>query len=724
MQKYNGQLIRQFASSVSGNAASGVTVMVRRQSDSALATLYAENSTSGATLVNPITTSSTGHFSFYAEDGVYTLTFSDTTPQQVIQLQDVSELQAQFDAAVLNAGYIPSGTFSAGATLTQANQVLSDGSSYWRWDGSFPKVVTAGSAPTPTGVGGWIVLSDFALRGDLADTGSSVLVGGVEAGRVASNSRRVNILDYVTNKANALSGTENIRPAIEAAVRFLMTGDQVGGTVYFPKPSNFYNLGGSGHDFWQYMLEQQGITDGTFFFANGKPVRGTQLWLEFEQGSLCRTLKGASWSGSYLFKWGRFLITTTNVGMSGGIIGNPVIEGPGTIGTAGKTWIAGPNGYTSSANPNIGTSDTTTSMIDASIVIPPFVVDASCRYFNIAAENEWGFGFYWRTGSIQYCNVGTNPKNGTTNFRHGKSLEIEVCDIGTFIEFADQIGYDGTIIEANAVDFLMQKARFVRAEQIWTEGAPAKNILLRGVNGEPSFANENITFDTCLGVNFDSKGPVKNFLARNCPLNDKGERWEATTGEAFQNVVYDNCTISSAPFNLAALTVAGTITKNDITIIGDAVGKEPANFGAREPSIKRGSVTATASAPPQTAFKLRVPNQYTTAVLMITGFRIAQTGGQDAKIAQFVYVGTVGRFGNQNTVVDFDASQCKTYSSASFGLNAPVTIAAPDVLITSGGINDTQESAIRFVAGTAASSAAETMYEARLLQANDGVEFL
>jgi len=187
MQKYNGQLIRQFASSITGNAASGVTVTVRRQSDAGLATLYVEDNIAGATLSNPITTTSTGHFAFYAPDDVYTLTFSDSTPVQVIQLQDVAELQAQFDAAVLNAGYIPSGTFTAGATLTQANQVLSDGSSYWRWDGSFPKVVTAGSEPTPTGVGNWIVLSDFALRGDLADPASTVLIADVEAKQVAAS---------------------------------------------------------------------------------------------------------------------------------------------------------------------------------------------------------------------------------------------------------------------------------------------------------------------------------------------------------------------------------------------------------------------------------------------------------------------------------------------------------------------------------------------------------
>ncbi len=168
MQKYNGQLIRQFASSVSGNAASGVTVTVRRKSDNALATLYVDNNTAGAALTNPVTTSATGHFAFYAADGVYTLTFSDGTPQQVVQLQDTVALQEQFDNAMLNAGYIPSGTFAAGATLTQANQVLSDGSSYWRWDGSFPKTVAAGSAPTPVGVGAWFNVGDMNLRQELS----------------------------------------------------------------------------------------------------------------------------------------------------------------------------------------------------------------------------------------------------------------------------------------------------------------------------------------------------------------------------------------------------------------------------------------------------------------------------------------------------------------------------------------------------------------------------
>ncbi len=227
MQKYNGQLIRQFASSITGNAASGVAVTVRRQSDAGLATLYVDNNIAGATLSNPITTTSTGHFAFYAPDDVYTLTFSDSTPVQVIQLQDVAELQAQFDSAVLNAGYIPSGTFTAGATLTQANQVLSDGSSYWRWDGSFPKTVTAGSAPTPTGVGSWIVISDFALRGDLTSSSSVVSVAGLSAMDI----QRGNVLRYGSTSGDIATLINSALAACGSA--YVPSGSYIhsGGTV-------------------------------------------------------------------------------------------------------------------------------------------------------------------------------------------------------------------------------------------------------------------------------------------------------------------------------------------------------------------------------------------------------------------------------------------------------------------------------------------------------------
>ena len=168
MQKYNGQLINQFPNSINGNAAAGAKVTVKLKSTGATAMLYATDNTGGATIANPVIADARGYYGFYAPDGVYTLDVSISgTPQLEIQLQDVSALQDQFNDALANAGYVPVGTFATGCTVSQSNGVVSDGSSFWRWDGALPKNVTAGSAPTPTGVGGWFLISDYALRGDI-----------------------------------------------------------------------------------------------------------------------------------------------------------------------------------------------------------------------------------------------------------------------------------------------------------------------------------------------------------------------------------------------------------------------------------------------------------------------------------------------------------------------------------------------------------------------------
>lgn len=68
-------------------------------------------------------------------------------------------------------------------TLTNAGQALryqladgGDGHDYC-WSGAFPKVVSAGSTPTPLGSGGWIDRSDVTLRGELADNVGAELIG-------------------------------------------------------------------------------------------------------------------------------------------------------------------------------------------------------------------------------------------------------------------------------------------------------------------------------------------------------------------------------------------------------------------------------------------------------------------------------------------------------------------------------------------------------------------
>lgn len=87
--------------------------------------------------------------------------------------------------AMLAYGYVTKKSFTLGNTLSNPNEVLfneGDGE-YYRWDGSLPKVVAAGSTPeTAGGIGnqGWVSVGDAALRDELANgSGSSVgLTGG------------------------------------------------------------------------------------------------------------------------------------------------------------------------------------------------------------------------------------------------------------------------------------------------------------------------------------------------------------------------------------------------------------------------------------------------------------------------------------------------------------------------------------------------------------------
>lgn len=61
------------------------------------------------------------------------------------------------------------GTFAVGynALVNGSETLTYDGHAY-SWSGAFPKVVSAGSTPTPLGSGGWVDRSDVALRGQVA----------------------------------------------------------------------------------------------------------------------------------------------------------------------------------------------------------------------------------------------------------------------------------------------------------------------------------------------------------------------------------------------------------------------------------------------------------------------------------------------------------------------------------------------------------------------------
>ncbi|WP_426713062.1 hypothetical protein [Cronobacter muytjensii] len=106
-------------------------------------------------------------------------TYIDRFGNEHYTIEGLNQLARQAIAAF---GWIPVGTFQAGATISLPNQILKDTSSgeYYRWDGSLPKIVPAGSTPASTGgtgVGAWISVGDSALRSMLAATTGAGLVG-------------------------------------------------------------------------------------------------------------------------------------------------------------------------------------------------------------------------------------------------------------------------------------------------------------------------------------------------------------------------------------------------------------------------------------------------------------------------------------------------------------------------------------------------------------------
>lgn len=102
-------------------------------------------------------------------DEFVTSLVSTYTDRFGVQHYTIEGLRWLAQQAIAQYGWIPFGTFQAGATLTTPNQILKDTTDgeYYRWDGVFPKTVATGSTPASTGgtgVGAWLSVGDSTLR--------------------------------------------------------------------------------------------------------------------------------------------------------------------------------------------------------------------------------------------------------------------------------------------------------------------------------------------------------------------------------------------------------------------------------------------------------------------------------------------------------------------------------------------------------------------------------
>ncbi|CNJ80653.1 GDSL-like Lipase/Acylhydrolase [Yersinia intermedia] len=109
----------------------------------------------------------------------FVLTYTDRLGRDHLTIEGLKDL---IERAIKAFGFITMDSFEDGATLDNSSQVLrwESNGEYYRWDGSFRKVVPAGSTPATSGgigTGAWVSVGDAALRGQLLSPVGASLIG-------------------------------------------------------------------------------------------------------------------------------------------------------------------------------------------------------------------------------------------------------------------------------------------------------------------------------------------------------------------------------------------------------------------------------------------------------------------------------------------------------------------------------------------------------------------
>lgn len=184
-----------------------------------------------------------------------------------------------FQQVIMDMGFNPvSGSFQAGATITEYNQCLLDASTgtFYSWNGALPKVVAAGSTPaTAGGIGPllWVDRTDLMLRGELSsDAGGGIV--GTASSELDSASRTVSsklydiqsVLDfYSVSDVNYQLAFEKSaatgKPTLIPSGNYTITSDIYG---------DFYSYGG--------VTISGGVVSRVIELQRSSPNKLTQLY--------------------------------------------------------------------------------------------------------------------------------------------------------------------------------------------------------------------------------------------------------------------------------------------------------------------------------------------------------------------------------------------------------------------------------------------------------------
>ncbi len=121
------------------------------------------------------------------------------------------QVQKTLPRTLLDIAFVRTGTFAAGATLTDMRQTLEYSGHEYSWAGTFPKVVAAGATPATSGgigAGAWVDRTDLTLRGELSDESGARLVHH-GAGDISSIFDAARPLSYYGTDSIALTALLN-----------------------------------------------------------------------------------------------------------------------------------------------------------------------------------------------------------------------------------------------------------------------------------------------------------------------------------------------------------------------------------------------------------------------------------------------------------------------------------------------------------------------------------
>ncbi|MBW5843433.1 hypothetical protein H0I54_16620 [Yersinia kristensenii] len=133
----------------------------------------------------------------------FLLKYTDRLGRDHLTIEGIRDI---VEKAIKEFGWVTIDSFEIGATLANSSEVLrwQINGEYYRWDGSFPKVVPNGSTPATTGgigAGKWLSVGDAALRSALAAKDGYSYLGELQsvadfAGLVKQNGARVKLRSW------------------------------------------------------------------------------------------------------------------------------------------------------------------------------------------------------------------------------------------------------------------------------------------------------------------------------------------------------------------------------------------------------------------------------------------------------------------------------------------------------------------------------------------------